>query len=195
MASRRGPSSHLAGPLAACVPEACAPTPMRSWCALLLTLALLLALASLLAAAPPARAVEAFPGYGWGYSSNEDGPSLVLGSTETTEDFVVLLSCSNRDKTSEMTVYVDIEGAKVGQPVIIELAAGATKVSVKGTTTTDEMSGFIFAEAKTFPVKPVIAVLNERGPVTVKIGKTATVLPEPDRATELAKFAKDCRLD
>ncbi len=94
-----------------------------------------------------------------------------------------------------MTVYMDIEGAKVGQPVTIELAAGATKVSVRGTTTTDEMSGFIFAEAKTFPMKPVIAVLNEKGPVTVKIGKTATVLPEPDRATELAKFAKDCRLD
>ncbi len=94
MASRRGPSSHFPGPVAACVPEACAPTPMRSRCAPLLTLALLpalallLTLALLLATAPPARAVEAFPGYGWGYSSNEDGPSLVLGSTETTEDFV-----------------------------------------------------------------------------------------------------------
>jgi len=72
-----------------------------------------------LTAAP--AAAEAFAGYGWGFSDNEDGPSLVLGSTETTEDFVFLLGCSNADNSAEMTVYVAIEGAKIGPPVTIEL--------------------------------------------------------------------------
>ncbi len=88
-----------------------------------------------------------------------------------------------------------VAAAKVGQPVTIELTRDGAKASVKGTTTTDEMSGFIFAEAEKFPVKPVIAVLDGEGPVTVMTGKTETVLPEEGRAEELAKFAKQCRLD
>jgi hypothetical protein len=152
-------------------------------------------LAQIVVGAPGAAAAEAYQGYAWGYSDNVDGPSLVLGSTETTEDFVFLFSCSNADKSAEMTVYVDIEGAKVDQPVKIELTRDGAKASVKGTTMTDEMSGFIFAEAKDFPVKPVIAVLDGKGPVTVVTGKTVTVLPEEGRADELAKFAKQCRLD
>ena len=157
--------------------------------------ALLTFLAALLAGAPGADAAEAYAGYAWGYSDNEDGPSLVLGSTETTEDYVFLLSCSNADKTAEMTVYVDIEGAKLGQPVTIELTRDRAKASVKGKTMTDEMTGFIFAQAEKFPVKPVIAVLDGAGPVTVMTGKTATALPEEGRGPELAKFAKQCRLD
>ena len=152
--------------------------------------------AGLLAWAPAAvAAAEAFAGYAWGYSDNVDGPSLVLGSTETTEDFVFLLSCSNVDKTAEMTVYVDIEGAKVDQTVTIKLMRDGANTSVKGKTTTDEMNGFIFAEAKKFPVKPVIAVLDGKGPVTVMIGKTETVLPEEGRADELSKFSQRCQVD
>jgi len=111
---------------------------------------LLLPLFGVLLTAAPAAA-EAFAGYGWGFSDNEDGPSLVLGSTETTEDFVFLPSCSNADKSGEMTVYVDIEGAKIGQPVTSELTRDG-------------------AEAKGFPAKPVIAVLDGKGPVNVVTG-------------------------
>jgi hypothetical protein len=148
-----------------------------------------------LAGVPAARATEAFEGYAWGYSDNEDGPSLVLGSTETTEDYVFLLICNNADKAAEMTVYVDIPDAKIGQPVTIELSRDTAKTSVKGRTATDEMSGFIFAEAKKFPIKPVIALLDGKGAVTVTTGKAVTVLPEEGRGAELAKFAKQCRLD
>ena len=37
-----------------------------------------------------------------------------------------------------MTVYVAIEGAKIGPPVTIELTRDGAEASVKGTTTTDE---------------------------------------------------------
>jgi hypothetical protein len=70
---------------------------------------------------------------------------VVLASTETTEDFGFLLSCSNADKSAEMMVYDEIEDAKVGQPVTIELTRMAPKP--RSTTTADEMRGFIFAEA------------------------------------------------
>jgi hypothetical protein len=65
---------------------------------------LLLTLFAVLLTAAPAAAAEAVAGYGWGFGDNEDGPSLVLGSTETTEDFVFLLSCSNADKSAEMRI-------------------------------------------------------------------------------------------
>jgi hypothetical protein len=44
----------------------------------------------------------------------------VLGSTETTEDFVFLLVAAT-PINAEMTVYVAIEGTKIGPPVTIEL--------------------------------------------------------------------------
>ena len=56
-----------------------------------------------------------------------------------------------------MTVYQDIAGAKVGQPVTIEIAVGSSKVALKGETATDEMSGYVFGVAKKFAVKPVVA--------------------------------------
>ena len=144
--------------------------------------------------APSALGAETYGGYAWHYSDDPDGTSLVLGSPETTDDFVFLLSCSDADKTSEMAVYVDIGGAKVGQPVKIELSRDGAKASVKGKTTTDK-SGFVFAEAKNFPVKPLISVLDGEGPVKVITGKTVTLLPDEGRAAELAEFAAQCSPD
>ena len=56
-----------------------------------------------------------------------------------------------------MTVYVDIEGRH-------DRSAGHDRAHPR-------------AEAKGFPVKPVIAVLDGKGPVNVVTGKTMTVLP------------------
>jgi hypothetical protein len=142
-----------------------------------------------------APAAETYQGYAWGFSDNVDGPSLVLGSTETTEDYVFLLSCSNADKVAEMSVYVDIPDAQVGQAINIEFSRDGVKASVKGQTTTDEMSGFVFAEAKNFAVKPIILMLRGEGPVTVVTGKTATALPEEGRGSQVSQFADHCQLE
>jgi hypothetical protein len=105
------------------------------------------------------------------------------------------LICRNNDKKTGMTVYVDIEGTRVGEPVAIELAAGLSKLSIEGNISTDEMSGFHFAEAAGFKIKPVIALLEGNGPVKVTTGKVVTTLPEKGRAAELANFSKICALD
>ena len=90
-----------------------------------------------------------------------------------------------------MTVYQDIAGAKVDQPVTIEIGVDSSKVALKGETATDEMSGDVFGVAKKFAVKPVVAVL---GGALVKMEKTELTLPEQGRAEELSKFAKVCKL-
>ena len=157
-----------------------------------------LALAAGLALAAPlsgAAATEPEPGFAWMVSEYEGNASLIYGSTETGEDFFFFLSCNNKKKEAEITVYQDIEGAKVGQPVTIEIGVGSAKVALKGETATDEMSGFVFGVVKKFAVKPVVAVLGGAGPTLVKMGKNELTLPDKGRADELAKFAKACKLD
>jgi hypothetical protein len=131
--------------------------------------------------------------YAWHYDDNEDGPFLLLGSAEATDDFIFLLSCSDDHETNDMVVY-DIGGAKVGQPVKIELSRDGAKASVRAKTTTDKR-GFVFAEAKNFPLRPLLSVLAGEGPVKMNTGKTATLLPDEGRATELAEFAARCSPD
>jgi hypothetical protein len=150
-----------------------------------------------LASTPVAVAADTYAGYGWGYSDDMDGDgsSLILGSTENAEDYAFLMRCSNTEKSVEMIVYVDIAGAKVGRPVTIKLSRDGAQATVKGKTASDDKSGFVFAEAKNFPIKPVIGVLNGKGPIKVVTRKTETLLPEEGRAPELAEFVRRCHLD
>jgi hypothetical protein len=128
--------------------------------------------------------------YAWRFDDNADGPFLLLGSAEATDDFVFLVSCSDDHSTSDMVVY-DTGGAHVGQPVIIELSRDGAKVSLRAITTADKR-GFVFAEAKNFPVRPLISVLDGEGPVRMITGKTITLLPGEGRAAVLAEFAARC---
>jgi hypothetical protein len=152
-------------------------------------------LAAGLVAAALSAAAETDRGYAWMSGFGDGSALLTYGSTETGEDYVFNLICRNKDKSTETTLYVDIAGTKVGQPMTIELAAGAAKVSLKGKIATDEMSGFHFAEAKNFKIKPVIALLREKGRVTAKTGKLVSTLPEKGRAAATAEFAQACKLD
>jgi hypothetical protein len=140
-------------------------------------------------------AAETVPGYKWMAGGDQGVASLTYGNPETVEDLLFWLICENKKKTTEITVYDDVTGAKVGQPILIELSAGAAKTSIKGHIATDEMTGYLFPQAKNFKVKPVIEVLKAKGPVTAKSGKLVTTLPEKGRAEAAAKFAKACALD
>jgi hypothetical protein len=156
-----------------------------------------LALAACVAWAAPATALatEPEPGFGWMANSGQVTAALVYGSTETPEDYSFAMSCNNKRKQSHMTVYEDIAGAKLGEPLTIEMAVGAAKVAIAGETETDEMSGFIFGVAKKFAVRPVVAVLEASGPTVIKMGKVTVTLPETGRAEAVSEFAKACKLD
>jgi hypothetical protein len=145
----------------------------------------------------PALAAEpgAVEGYEWMGVSRDGVASFAYGSPETAEDLLFWLTCEPQKKAADMTLYDDIPGAKVGQAVAIEIGTDADKASVPGKVATDEMSGFLFAEAKNFKVKPVIAAFKVKGPLTVKAGALTKILPETGRAEALAAFAKACTLD
>jgi hypothetical protein len=132
--------------------------------------------------------------YAW-ISDYGDGIAYLSYAVPESDDFVFGLNCSNNDKATWMTVYVDIEGTRVGDPVTIEFVQGVSKFSVEGKIATDETSGFHFAEATGFKIKPVIALLRAKGDATVTTGKVVTKLPEKGRAAELQSFAKFCKLD
>jgi len=151
--------------------------------------------ASLLACAVVGASVETDPGYVWMGGSGEGNFSLTYGSPETAEDELFWIVCRNGDKKTELVVYVDMKDVKLGQPVTIELGAGNAKAIVKGKVATDEMSGFFFAKAEQFPIKPVIDLLAAKGPVNVTTGTIVTKLPDKGRGPELAKFAKGCKLN
>lgn len=158
---------------------------------------LALAAACLAWAAPldAAAAAEPYPGFAWMSGAGDGNAVLTYGSTETGEDYLFSLICGNENKGTDATLYVDVTDTNVGQATVIELAAGGAKVSLKGKIATDEMSGFHFANAKKFKIKPVIALLKQTGPVTAKTGKVVETLPEKGRAAEVSAFAKACKLD
>jgi hypothetical protein len=102
--------------------------------------------ACLALAAVPTAAAE--PGSAWMVNRGDTNAELVYGSTETPEAYSFAMSCNNSKKQSDLTVYKDIAGAKVGDPLTIEISVGSAKVTVKGKTSTDEMSGYVFGVAK-----------------------------------------------
>jgi hypothetical protein len=57
------------------------------------------------------------------------------------------------------------------------------------------MSGFLFAEARNFKVKPVIELLKPKGEASAKTGNVVTTLPDDGRADAVSEFAKACKLD
>jgi hypothetical protein len=138
---------------------------------------------------------EPEPVYAWMSESGDGSASLVYGSPETAEDLVFILTCRNEDKAAGLTVYVDIPDTEVADPVDIGLAAGEAKLTIGGAIDTDEMSGFHFAVAEDFKIKPLVALLKEKGEVTVTTGSVVTKLPEKGREKELANFAGACTLD
>jgi hypothetical protein len=151
-------------------------------------------LAAALLGAAAARAAEDYPGFAWMAGGDEGNAYLTFGSTETGEDYVFNVFCG-ADRSSNMTVYVDIAGTQVGDPVTIDLRVGEERLEVPGKIGTDEMSGFLFAEAQDIKIKPAVQLLSAEGPITVKTGSVVTTLPEEGRANATAEFAKSCPLD
>jgi hypothetical protein len=66
-----------------------------------------LALAACLALAAPVTvaAAEPQPGFAWMVNYGEGNVTLVYGSTETGEDYSFYLSCNNKKKEAEVSVY------------------------------------------------------------------------------------------
>ncbi|MGZ5862901.1 MAG: hypothetical protein ACXWKB_06405 [Methyloceanibacter sp.] len=75
---------------------------------------------------PGASATEpgAIEGYKWIGGTDRGTASFVYGSPETVEDLEFWLTCEPKTKKTDLTVYVDIKGTKVGQAMQIEISVG-----------------------------------------------------------------------
>lgn len=129
----------------------------------------------------------------WISKSNGSLVTLAYGPVDPTKAPLFLLSCFNGMDVAVLDVHQDIASGKPGEKLAIELSAGAATVSLHGETA--DASGSIFGEASDIKVKPVLAVLREKGPVTVKMGEASARLAEQGRAEAVDQFAGDCKLD
>jgi len=153
------------------------------------------ALFAVIAAVLSSGLVRAEEGQVWLSKSNGSLVTLAYGPVDPAKPPFFLLSCFNGMDVAVLDLHQEIAGAKPGDKVGIEISAGSATASLEGETSHDEVSGLTVAEASDIKVKPVLAVLSEKGQVTVKVGTTSTSLGEQGRADAVGNFAIDCKLD
>jgi hypothetical protein len=129
----------------------------------------------------------------WLSRTNGSLVTLAYGPVDPTKAPLFLLSCFNGMDVAVLDIHQDIAGAKPDQKIAIELSAGSATASLDAATA--DANGEVFGEASDIKVKPVLAVLREKGPVTVKIGETTATLSEQGRADAVETFAAACTLD
>jgi hypothetical protein len=156
---------------------------------------LLLAVALTTASLPAAGIARAEEELIWTEHSVDNLTSIAYGTLDPAKNPLFVLSCFNGMSIAVLDVHHEVAGIKPGEPLTIELSAGAAQAPVKGEATLDEESGSTFAEASDIQVKPVLAVLRAEGPLTVKIGETSATLSDKGRAQAVTQFSKDCELD
>jgi len=59
----------------------------------------------------------------------------------------------------------------------------------------NETTGTTFGEASDINVKPVLEVLRDSGPLTIKMGEASATVLEQGRAESVTKFVENCKLE
>jgi hypothetical protein len=152
--------------------------------------------AALLAAAGPVTGLAADrPGNEWSGGELNGDVYIYYGLADgDPTEAPFFLYCNNEKNRATFTFHQE-EGTKVGEPPSVELAAGPAKASLTGIVSPPDEDGHTFFETIVDGVKPVVAVLQASGALTVKIGETSATLPEQGRAAVVNKFAKACKVE
>jgi hypothetical protein len=131
----------------------------------------------------------------WSERSSGTSTSLTYGSIDAGAGPLFMLSCFNGMSIVVLDVHKEIAGAKPGAPLTIELASAKTTSPVEGEVGENKATGKTFGEASDVEVKPVLAVLSDAGPVTVKMGGTTATLSDQGRDQAVAAFSKNCEVE
>jgi hypothetical protein len=94
-----------------------------------------------------------------------------------------------------LDVHKEVPGAKPGDPLTIELSSAKAQSAVKGEVGKNETTGTTFGEASDINVKPVLEVLRDSGPLTIKMGEASATVSEQGRAESVTKFVENCKLE
>lgn len=142
--------------------------------------------------AAPAAAQDTPPK--WEARADDAFASLSFQVPES-DDVRFYVQCDHNKRVTSLTVFAEIKSAKKGQPVTIDIVNGAEKIAIKGRTATDELNGYIYAEAERFAIAPLLALLERGGEVTAR-AKTATMkLPDAGRAAAVREFRPRCKIN
>ena len=77
----------------------------------------------------------------------------------------------------------------------IQLLAGTQTVEIKAEGAGDGKEGTTYAGASDIQVKPILAVLGQTGPVTLKIGDASTSFSDLGRMDAIKSFSEECAID
>jgi hypothetical protein len=131
----------------------------------------------------------------WAERSSGTSTSLVYASIDTAKGPLFMLSCFNGMSIAVLDVHREVAGAKPGAPLTIEISSAKASSPVEGEVALNDATGKTFGEASDIAVKPVLAVLRDPGPVTVKMGDTTAMLSEQGRDEAVTAFSKNCEVE
>ena len=156
---------------------------------------LILAIALAMATVPIASLGSAEQTMIWVENTNGGLTTLTYGPLNPAENPLFMMSCFGGLNIVVLDVHKEIPGAKPGDPLTIELSSAKTQLPVTGEVGKDEAAGATFGEASDIDVKPVLAVLGDPGPLTVKMGEASATMSDLGRADAVAKFVENCKRD
>ena len=130
----------------------------------------------------------------WVENTNGGLTTLAYGPLNPAETPLFMLSCFSGLNIVVLDVHKEVPGAKAGDPLTIELSSSKAQAPVTGEVGNDDATNTTFGEASDIDVKPVLAVLDDQGPLTVKMGEASATLTDLGRADAVAKFVENCKL-
>jgi hypothetical protein len=131
----------------------------------------------------------------WAEKTNGTSTSLAYGPIDPANGPLFMLSCFNGMSIVVLDVHKEIAGAKPGAPLTIELASAKSKAPIEGEVGLNDATGKTFGEASDVELKPVLAVLRDPGPLTVKMDDTTATLAEQGRDEAVTAFSKNCEVE
>ena len=131
----------------------------------------------------------------WRVKTSGSFVALRYGAFDEQEKPVFLLSCLNGVGIAVLSVHMDFPERETGEAITIDFSAGGKTTPVAGETAAEDGTGVIYGEAGDIAVTPILNILKEKGPVTIKVGANAVELSTQGRAETVAEFSKDCSLD
>lgn len=131
----------------------------------------------------------------WQAKASGSFVTLRYGPANERENPVFLLSCLNGVGIAVLSVYLDFPEREAGEAITVDFSAGGRTAPVAGETASEDGTGAIYGEAGDIALGPILKILNEKGPVSMKSGANGMELSSAGRAEAVATFSKDCSLD
>lgn len=131
----------------------------------------------------------------WTEKSSGGLTTLAYGPLNPTASPLFVLSCFSGMNIVVLDVHKEIPGAKRGDAITIELSSAKAQAPVKAEVELNEATGTNFGEASDIDVKPLLQVMRDPGPLTVRMGDVSATLSDQGRAQAVAKFVDNCRLE